>query len=66
MRHMIRIQLRVIGLVVVLLPLVPGPLQAQLQDQTQVRPTNDLSNPYTRVHPWGELPNAYVPGAYDE
>ena len=29
-------------------------------------PTNDLPNPYARVHPWGELPDPYVPGAYDE
>lgn len=39
-----------------------GALSAQLQDQTQVRPTNDLPNPYERVHPWGELPA----GPYDE
>ena len=29
-------------------------------------PTNDLPNPYARVHPWGELPDPYVPGAYNE
>ena len=40
-------------------------VNAQLQDQTQIRPTNDLPNPYERVHPWGELPNPYEPGAYD-
>lgn len=40
---------------------------AQLQDQTQIRPTNDLPNPYVRVHPWGELHTGpYDPGAYDE
>ncbi len=43
-----------------------GQASAQLQDQTQVRPTNDLPNPYDRVHPWGELPTGpYDPGAYD-
>ena len=40
----------------------PGALRAQLQDQTQVEPTNDLPTPYVRVHPWGELPH----GAYAE
>ena len=39
---------------------------AQLQDQTRVAPTNALLNPYARVHPWGEVPDPYVPGAYDE
>ena len=39
-----------------------GEAAAQLQDQTQVSPTNDLPNPYERVHPWGELPS----GLYDE
>ena len=39
-----------------------GEAAAQLQDQTQVSPTNDLPNPYERVHPWGELPA----GLYDE
>ncbi len=29
------------------------PAEAQLQDQTRVAPTNDLPNPYARVHPWG-------------
>ncbi len=43
-----------------------GLVQAQLQDQTRVPPTNDLPNPYARVHPWGELPDSYEPGAYDE
>jgi sugar lactone lactonase YvrE len=38
----------------------PGALDAQLRDQTQVAPTNDLPTPYVRVHPWGELPH----GAY--
>jgi len=35
---------------------------AQLQDQTQISPTNGLPNPYERVYPWGELPT----GLYDE
>ena len=48
-----------------LLGLAVGPVHAQLRDQTQVRPTNDLPGPYERVHPWGELPNPYEPGAYD-
>ncbi len=48
-----------------MLGLTVGPVHAQLQDQTQVRPTNDLPDPYERVHPWGELPNPYEPGAYD-
>ena len=43
-----------------------APAHAQLQDQTRMAPTNDLPNPYARVHPWGELPDPYVPGAYDE
>ena len=44
-----------------------GEAVAQLQDQTQIRPTNDLPNPYVRVHPWGELHTGpYAPGAYDE
>ena len=34
----------------------------QLQDQTQVVPTNDLPNPYARVEPWGTVPT----GAYAE
>lgn len=46
--------------------LLAGLAGAQLQDQTRVAPTNDLPNPYARVHPWGELPDAYAPGAYDE
>ena len=37
-------------------------LAAQLQDQTQISPTNGLPNPYQRVYPWGELPT----GLYDE
>ena len=46
--------------------LLPGEAGAQLMDQTQVRPTNDLPNPYARVHPWGELHTGpYDPGAYD-
>jgi len=46
-----------------LLLAAPCGLRAQqLQDQTQVAPTNDLPNPYVRVHPWGELPD----GAYAE
>ena len=49
-----------------MLGLSAGETYAQLQDQTQIRPTNDLPNPYERVHPWGELPNPYEPGAYDE
>ena len=40
----------------------PAALGAQLRDQTQVAPTNNLPTPYVRVHPWGELPRA----AYDE
>jgi sugar lactone lactonase YvrE len=39
-----------------------GEVLAQLQDQTQISPSNDLPNPYGRVHPWGELPT----GPYDE
>ena len=39
-----------------------GGTAAQLQDQTQISPTNGLPNPYERVHPWGELPT----GRYDE
>lgn len=37
-------------------------LAAQLRDQTQVVPTNDLPNPYRRVEPWGDVPT----GAYAE
>ena len=33
-----------------------GEAAAQLQDQTQISPTNGLPNPYERVYPWGELP----------
>ncbi|MDH3422187.1 MAG: peptidyl-alpha-hydroxyglycine alpha-amidating lyase family protein [Gemmatimonadota bacterium] len=29
---------------------------SQLQDQTQVVPTNDLPNPYARMEPWGAVP----------
>ena len=40
---------------------------AQLQDQTQVSPTNNLPNPYERVFPWGELPSGpHDPGAYND
>ena len=39
-----------------------GAVMAQLQDQSQISPTNALPNPYERVHPWGELPT----GLYDE
>ena len=42
--------------VVAVVPLLPRPLSAQLQNQTRVAPTNDLPNPYVRVHPWGDLP----------
>ena len=38
------------------LPQLQAELQAQLRDQTQISPTNDLPNPYERVYPWGELP----------
>ena len=48
------------------LPALAAPAHAQLADQTRIVPTNDLPNPYARVHPWGELPDPYVPGAYDE
>ncbi len=44
------------------LALQSGEVAAQLQDQSQISPTNDLPNPYQRVHPWGELPT----GPYDE
>lgn len=37
-------------------------LAAQLRDQTQVVPTNDLPNPYRRVEPWGDVPT----GSYAE
>lgn len=43
-------------------PGVPHPARAQLRDQTQIVPTNDLPNPYVRVEPWGEVPR----GGYDE
>ena len=62
----IRTGLRASGVVAGMLVFAAGPLQAQLQNQTQIRPTNDLPNPYERVHPWGELPNPYEPGAYDD
>lgn len=42
--------------------LQPRGIAAQLKDQTQVAPTNDLPNPYERQWPWGELPD----GPYDE
>ena len=35
---------------------------AQLPDQTQVTPTNDLPDPYARVEPWGDVPT----GSYGE
>ena len=47
----IRTGLRASGVVAGMLVFAAGPLQAQLQDQTQIRPTNDLPNPYERVHP---------------
>ena len=65
MCQMIRTGLPV-GMLVAVMVLVAGYADAQLQDQTQVRPTNDLPNPYERVHPWGELPNPYEEGAYDD
>ncbi len=33
-----------------------GALAAQLQDQSRISPTNDLPNPFQRIHRWGELP----------
>ena len=54
------------GAIVLGTSLLPSALDAQLMDQTQVRPTNDLPNPYVRVHPWGELHTGpYDAGAYD-
>jgi sugar lactone lactonase YvrE len=50
-------------LVLAALLAMPRPeLAAQLRDQSQVVPTNDLPNPYRRVEPWGDLPM----GAYAE
>ncbi|MDE0083853.1 MAG: hypothetical protein OYK82_12470 [Gammaproteobacteria bacterium] len=47
--------------------LFPAPAVGQLMDQTQIQPTNDLPDPYVRVHPWGELHTGpYDAGAYDE
>ncbi len=64
MRQTIRTALVGSTLAAGMLGLAVGPVHAQLQDQTQIRPTNDLPGPYERVHPWGELPNPYEPGAY--
>ena len=51
------------GATLVAIPaLQSGEVMAQLQDQSQISPTNGLPNPYERVHPWGELPT----GLYDE
>jgi sugar lactone lactonase YvrE len=44
------------------LSLTAAGASAQLLDQTQVLPLNDLPNPYLRVEPWGEVPR----GSYDE
>ena len=55
-----------VGMLAAALLAPAAPAHAQLQDQTRMAPTNDLPNPYARVHPWGELPDPYVPGAYDE
>lgn len=40
-----------------------GPAPRTFPDQRLVTPVNDLPGPYTRVHPWGELP--YDPADYD-
>ena len=66
MCHTIRTGPLVSALAGGMLVLAAGQVHAQLQDQTQIGPTNDLPNPYERVHPWGALPNRYEPGAYDD
>ena len=65
MRHPIPLTLAV-GMLALAGLAVAAPAGAQLQDQTRVAPTNDLPNPYARVHPWGELAAPYEPGAYDD
>ncbi len=64
MRHSTPLALTVMLVAVALAAAAPA--GAQVQDQTRLAPTNDLPNPYARVHPWGELAAPYVPGAYDE
>ena len=66
MWHTIRTGLLVSALAGGMLVMGAGQVRAQLQDQTRIAPTNDLPNPYERVHPWGALPNPYEPGAYDD
>ena len=62
MRHPIPVGLLLFAMLVGGPALHSRDVAAQLQDQTQISPTNDLPNPYDRVYPWGELPT----GAYDE
>ena len=50
MRQTIRTGLVGSTLAAGMLGLAVGPVHAQLQDQTQIRPTNDLPGPYERVH----------------
>ncbi len=49
----------VAALTTAFLALGSGQTNAQLPDQTQAAPTNNLPNPYERIHPWGELPHPY-------
>ena len=62
MLRSIRMGLLAVATLVTVPALQSGEVMAQLQDQSQISPTNDLPNPYERVHPWGELPT----GLYDE
>ncbi len=67
MLHSIRTGLLLATSLALLQAVHPGEARAQLQDQTRVSPTNNLPNPYERVHPWGELHTGpYDPGAYNE
>ena len=66
MNRTMRTTAPVAALTTAFLALGSGQTNAQLPDQTQAAPTNNLPNPYERIHPWGELPHPYEAGAYDE
>jgi streptogramin lyase len=62
MQNRLEVRCATVALLAIALSLSAGDGAAQIQDQTQIAPTNDLPNPYARVHPWGAVPA----GSYDE
>jgi NHL repeat len=52
------IEFRAAALLAVLATHTVTDAAAQLKNQTQVGPSNELPNPYVRVYPWGDLSDA--------